>query len=147
MVFKSIGVLDERRKNFLMAHVADSKELVDQFWSTPMRVVFDKQRLAHIALMISPMENKLHWVGTLRLTKKSSVQVIPIDLWLKASFERAEKMLMQFYQNVGIDDSKKPRFEMFERSYCYTKLLSDEEIELLPKSVVTEDVLESEVIM
>lgn len=147
MLFKKIGKLDEKKKLFLMQHVADNPELVSQFWSTPMRVMFDKQRIAHIALMISPMDNKLHWVATLRLTKKSSVMVKPIELWTEDNFARAEKMLIDYYSEVGVDDGINPNFEKFQNAYCYTKLLSDEEIELLPKLVEAHDsILESNII-
>ena len=114
MIFKKIGILDEERKNFLMQHVADSQELVKQFWSTPMLVYFDKQRIAHVCLMISPIDNKLHWVATLRITKKSSVRVKPVELWSKDNFQIAERMLRDFYSEVGIDDSQEPKFEKFD---------------------------------
>lgn len=148
MLFKTIGKLDEKRKLFLMQHVADSKELVQQFWSTPMRVRFDKQRIAHVALMISPMDNKLHWVATLRLTRQNSIQVKPIELWTEDNFARAEKMLIEFYSEVGLDDGLEPKFEKFQNAYCYTKLLNDEEISQLPKLVEAHDsILESDIVM
>ena len=145
-MFQKLGILKEDERKFLLKHPCDTQEKLDAYQHLPIKFRFDKQRTGWAYLMISKLDKKFRWVVYIKVTKNFKTGFKPLKLWSKANFQIAENAAVNFLSEVGITEDGEPKFENYEHTLLYSKLLTDEELNELENLVEIDDTSVSGVI-